>query len=168
MRKKLLLFIISSAVGLLVAIGVKAVCPVCTIAVGAGIGLAQWLGIDDTITGLWIGGLCVSLIMWTMIWLAKKSIKFRGLAILTTLGYYLLIILPLFWKGILGHPLNKIWGIDRLLLGIIIGSIVFAGFAFLHNYVKKENNGKSYFPMQKVAFPIAPLIILSVVFYFIF
>ena len=34
-----------------------AVCPVCTVAVGAGLGLAEWLGIDDSISGLWIGAL---------------------------------------------------------------------------------------------------------------
>ena len=43
------------ALGLFFAIPAKAICPVCTVAVGAGIGLSRWLGIDDSITGLWIG-----------------------------------------------------------------------------------------------------------------
>ena len=37
-----------------------ALCPVCAIAVGAGIGVSRWLGVDDTITGVWVGGLIVS------------------------------------------------------------------------------------------------------------
>jgi len=34
---------------------VFAVCPVCTVAAGAGVGLSRWLGIDDIIIGLWVG-----------------------------------------------------------------------------------------------------------------
>lgn len=41
---------------------VFAFCPVCTIAVGAGVGIAEKFGVDDTIIGLWVGGLTVSLI----------------------------------------------------------------------------------------------------------
>ncbi len=61
-------------------------CPVCTIAVGAGIGLSRWLGVDDLISGLWIGGLIVSLIGMTILWLNKKNLKnnFLRLAIIIT------------------------------------------------------------------------------------
>ena len=46
-----------------------AFCPVCTIAIGAGIGLSRWIGVDDGITGLWVGGLIISLIIWFLSWL---------------------------------------------------------------------------------------------------
>ena len=49
-----------------------AICPICTLAVGAGVGLSRWLGVDDTVTGLWIGGLTVSMILWTIFWADKK------------------------------------------------------------------------------------------------
>jgi len=147
------------------ALPAKAVCPVCTIAVGACVGLAQYLGIDDTITGLWIGGLIISMAAWTINWLNKKNILFKGRKILVTCGYYAIIILPLYFKNIIGHPFNQIWGMDKLLLGIILGSIFF----FLGNifslYLKKINGGKAYFPFQKVVMPIVPLIILSFIFY---
>ena len=54
-----LIFLIFS---LVIAADVLAICPLCTFAVGAGIGLTQYLGIDDVITGLWIGGFIVSLV----------------------------------------------------------------------------------------------------------
>ena len=57
-----------------------AICPLCTIAVGAGVGLAQWLGVDDTATGIWIGGLTVSLIGWTIYWFDGKNIAFKSLS----------------------------------------------------------------------------------------
>lgn len=168
--KKYLLFFVFLA--LLAVPKAQAVCPVCTIAVGAGVGVSRWLGIDDTISGLWIGGLIVSMIMWTLNWLDKKNIRFAGRVILTVLAYYAIVIWPLFWlkiggTTIMGHPLNKMWGIDKLLLGIIIGSIAFFLGAVWYDYLKKKNDNRAHFPFQKVAMPIAPLIILSAVFYFI-
>lgn len=146
-------------------INIYAVCPICTIAVGAGIGLAQWLGIDDTITGLWIGGFTVSLIVWTTTWLTKKNIRFFGRKPLIVVLYYGLILIPLYYKGIIGHELNKLWGIDKLLLGIIVGSVLFSAGTIWYEYLKKQNDGKSYFRLQKILMPIAPLIIMSFVFY---
>ncbi len=143
-----------------------AVCPVCTIAVGAGIGLSRWLGIDDTITGLWIGGLTISLTIWTINWLRKKNIKFKGLDSLIVLGYYALTILPLYFSKIIGHPYNTFWGLDKLLLGIALGSIFFFLGVWTYNLIKQKR-GKAHFPFQKVVMPIFPLVILSIIFYFL-
>lgn len=145
----------------------QAICPLCTIAVGAGIGLAEWLGIDNTITGLWVGGFIVSLIVWTNTWLRSKNIKFFGDKLLVTVLYYLLIIAPLYPMGIMGNPLKTLWGIDKLLIGIIVGSISFYIGSVSYFYMKKHNNNHAYFPFQKVVMPIAPLIIFSIIFYFI-
>ncbi|MFA6919405.1 MAG: hypothetical protein WC244_04870 [Patescibacteria group bacterium] len=167
--KKLILIIpiIASLASLAIASAVQAVCPVCTVAVVGGVGLSRWLGIDDSIAGLWIGGLTVSMIMWTIDWMDRKNYKFKGRKIIITIGYYLLIVVPLFFTNIMGHPLNKIWGIDKLLLGIILGSILFFGGAMLYSYLKKKNGDKAHFPYQKVVMPIAPLIIFSIIFYFL-
>lgn len=144
-----------------------AICPLCTVAVGAGIGFAQWLGVDDVITGLWIGGLTVSMIVWTLTWLHKKEIHFFGEIFLIAALYYAVVVSPLCWKGIVGHALNKLWGVDKLLLGIAIGSFAFAAGALGYAYLKNRNGGKANFPFQKVVMPIAPLIVLSVAFYFL-
>jgi hypothetical protein len=143
-----------------------AVCPVCTVAVGAGLGLAEYFGIDDSISGLWIGALIVSMSIWTINWLNKKNIRFKGRKILVFLAYYAIVILPLYWKGKIGHPYNKLCGIDKLLLGIILGSVLFAAAIPLHAYLRKRNDGKSYFQGQKIAIPIALLLIASIVLYY--
>lgn len=163
--KKVLILIFSMA--LFSAKSAFAVCPVCTVAVGAGIGLSRWLGIDDTITGLWIGGLTVSLIMWTINWFNKKNIVFKFRKIITSAGYYLIIVAPLYWMGIMGHSYNKIWGIDKLLLGIIIGSVLFLNSSLWYQSLKKKNGDRAYFPFQKVAMPVGFLAVFSVIFYFI-
>jgi len=147
---------------------VFAVCPVCTVAVGAGVGLSRWLQIDDLITGLWIGGLISSLIIWTLNFLKNKNINFKGKTIITILSYYLLLILPLYFSNIIGHPLNTfIFGIDKLLFGIILGSISFYTGANYYEYLKERNKGRAYFPFQKVVMPTIPLIVLSIFFYFL-
>ena len=146
-----------------------AVCPRCTIAVGVGVGLSRWLGIDDAITGLWVGGLIVSMITWTKSWLEKKNICFKGRMFVNILGYYVLIIIPLYYSGIIGNPLNTLCacGLDKLLFGIIAGSLAFWFGASWYFYLKEKNNGHAYFSFQKVVMPVSPLIILSIIYYFL-
>jgi hypothetical protein len=144
-----------------------AVCPMCTFAVGAGIGLAQYFGIDDTITGIWIGGLIVSLIAWTIYWFDQKNICFYGRKILITIFYYFITIAPLYTYNIMGHVLNKFLGIDKILLGIIIGSVVFFSSILFSNYLKIKNSNRAYFPFQKVIIPVLSLCFLSIFFCFL-
>lgn len=143
-----------------------AVCPVCTIAVGAGLGLSRWFGIDDVITSLWIGGITVSLIIWTIDWLDKKEIIFSSRNLIVIASYYLLIFAPLYFSKIIGHPYNTFWGLDKIILGSFLGSVFFFLGVWSYNLIKKKR-GKAYFPFQKVVMPIAPLIILSIIFYFL-
>lgn len=142
-----------------------AICPVCTVVIGVGVGLSRWLGIDDTITGVWVGGLTVSMIGWTIDWLNKINFRFYGRKILTTLFYYAIVILPLYAWGIMGLPEDKLWGIDKLLLGIVVGSVVFVAAVIYYNYLKKQNLGKAHFRGQKIVIPIGALAIFSLIFY---
>lgn len=164
--KKFLIFF-SGLYGVLVAKPALAICPVCTIAVGAGVGFAQYLGIDDSISGLWIGGLTVSMIMWTINWFNKKNWRFKGRKIITTLAYYAMIVIPLHYSKIIWHPYNTMWGMDKLLLGIGVGSVVFFVAALWYEDMKKKNGGHAYFPFQKVAMPVGGLALFSVLFYFL-
>lgn len=53
MKNLSIYFIAIFATSLIFAKKALAVCPICTVAVGAGVGLSRCLGIDDSITGLW-------------------------------------------------------------------------------------------------------------------
>ena len=169
MKKKfsILIFIFTIFASLVLYSSVRAICPVCTIAVCFGVGLSRWLKIDDSISGLWIGGLIISLILWFLNWLNKKQINFKFKKILVTILFYLIIVAPLYFSDIMGNPLNKFLGIDKLLFGIIAGSLVFLISVLLHNLLKKKNQGKSFFPFQKVVLPILFLAITSLIFYII-
>jgi len=166
-KKYVCAFIVFLLAMILLSPTVLAVCPICTIAVGAGLGLSRYLGVDDIVTGIWIGGLMVSLIVWTINWLNKKNIKFYGRKILITIGYYALGVLPFVWTDVIGHPLNKIWGIDKLIFGVILGTIGFIVANALYEYLKKKNGGRAHFNFEKIVFPVVMLVVLSVVFYFV-
>lgn len=159
---------ICAALSLLIGKSALAVCPVCTVAVGAGLGLAEWIGIDDSISGIWIGALIVSMSLWTINWLDGKNIRFKGRKILIFLGYYAVVVLPLWLKGKIGHPFHALWGIDKLVLGIILGSVLFSAGVIFHNHIRKRNGNISYFKGQKIVSAIAPLIIASIILYFVY
>lgn len=145
---------------------VVAVCPVCTVAIGSCVGISRWLGVDDAISGVWVGGLILSISFWIINWTRKKGIKFAFKNPLIIVGGYLLALAPLYLKNFIGHPLNKLWGVDKLILGIIIGSLVFAVSLVIDKLLRIPKQGKALFPYQKVILPVILLLLASVYFYF--
>lgn len=163
--KKILTYIASASV--FIAASAQAQCPVCTVAVIGGVGLARWLKIDDTITGLWVGGLLVSISIWTINWLRSKKWNFKLNEIIISVFYYVTAIFPLYYYDIVGHPANVLWRTDKLILGIIFGSIFFLAIYFKYEDIKRKNNGHAQFPFQKVVLPVGVLGLLSLIFYFV-
>src|SRR3989344_7886321 len=145
MRLKKIIFVIFSFPILMFAGSAKAVCPVCIVAVSAGLGLSRWLGVDDIVSSIWIGALLASLSIWTIIWINKKNWTFKYQKIVIPVVYYLLTLLPLYYYDIIGHPSNKIFGIDKIIFGAFLGTAAFLASVRLHNYLKQKNQGKSFF-----------------------
>lgn len=137
-------------------------CPVCTAAVVAGLGFSRWLGIDDTVSGVWIGGIILSSSLWFSNWISKKHPKWHTAfyMLLTTAFMYLIVFIPLQLAGITGHPFNKLWGVDKLVLGTLVGSAVFLLGLWADKKVRKIKRGQ-LFNFQKVVFPVALLLISS-------
>lgn len=150
---------------LIIINSVYAVCPLCTVAVGGGVGLCRMLGIDDTIAGVWLGGLTVSLGLWIDDFLTKKKINIKAKRILSLAFSALLVGFPLFWKKMIGIAGNTLFGIDKLILGIIFGIIGFVLAIFTDKFLRKINRGKVVIYYQKVIIPLLYLTILSLVFY---
>ncbi len=143
-------------------------CPVCTVTVIAGLGISRLLGIDDMVTSIWIGGFILSFSFVTINWIAKKwpklSIEKYKLPIIILM--YLLVLIPLKLNGSIGISRNILWGIDKIILGISIGSAAFLTGAWADKKVRKVK-GKQLFNFQKVVFPVLALIISSLIFYFV-
>lgn len=139
------------------------VCPVCVVAIGAGLGLSRWIGIDDVVSSVWIGAFLFAVISWTLEFMKKRKWNFQDDGIVITLAYILLTFIPLYYAGIVGHPLNQIWGLDKIIFGSTIGAIFLVLGHWLNLYLKKINNNKVFFPYQRVAVPVLILIIISLI-----
>jgi hypothetical protein len=162
-------FIIVLILGYLVAIPaqVQAVCPVCTVAVGAGLGISRWLGIDDSIAGLWIGALALSSGLWLAGWVSQKEWDLPKKEWLAGSLFYFLLIPTLYLLGIAGNPLNTLWGIDKIILGIVIGTGVFAASVVVDKRLRLVNGNQVYLYYQKVILPMLFLSIVSFIFHLI-
>jgi hypothetical protein len=138
------------------------VCPVCTVAVGAGVvAFRQW-GIDDVITGIWIGALIVSSIAWMIDYLNKKNIHFLFRKILIIVSFYLLFLFPLYKPmNIIGIAGNVLFGLDKIILGVILGTFLFIISVLADLGLKKLNDGKLVIYYQRVFIPLIILLIAS-------
>jgi hypothetical protein len=140
----------------------KAVCPVCTAAVLVGLEGARRTGVDETIVGVWAGGLFLALVMlvWTI--MRKNGVKNPLWYLLPPLGPISLLISM--WMMDFGFGAGVKLGVDKFLLGVIAGAIAFFIAAKWHMNIKRKNSGKSWFPMQKVVWPVGALVIVSAIF----
>ncbi|NMB91634.1 hypothetical protein GYA37_02160 [candidate division WWE3 bacterium] len=142
-----------------------AVCPICIVAVGAGLGVSRYLGIDDTITGVWIGGLVIASAFWFADIIQKKKWKIPYPEALSTVSFLLLTIIPMYIKKIIGNPTNTLWGVDKIVLGIVAGLITFIISIYLDKSLRKTNHGEVYIYYQKVILPVLFLTLASFTFY---
>ena len=157
--------LISLAWFLMWASPVNAVCPVCTVAVGAGVGISRWLGIDDTVSGVWMGGLIISSAFWLASWLEKKGKTWPHKKFWSVFLMYAMTLPPLYWSGMVGHSANMLWGVDKLVLGMLSGSAMFLLAVFTDKLLRLTRNGKVYVPYQKVIIPVLLLLSASLYFY---
>lgn len=145
-----------------------AMCPVCTVAVVAGVETARYFNLDDTISGIWIGALTISMIIWTINWLNGRKIKFIGRKPLIVLAYFAMVYIPL-WKplGMIGDPNNTMWHVDKIILGGYFGAPAFLLSYLGYIWLKAKNNGHAHFPFEKVVLVLIPLLALSGIFYYL-
>src|SRR3989344_5509444 len=102
---------------------VSAHCPLCTGAVVAGAVGANYLGLDITILGIFVGAFAISLGLWVN---KKLKIYFKYQNILIVLLSFLLTVIPslAFIKDMTYISFfNNVYFINKLLLGSIIGSL---------------------------------------------
>lgn len=154
--------------GILLAVGAvgaaSAVCPVCTVAVGAGLESARLLGVDDVITGIWAGGLTLSVFFWTAGWLKKHNIKsVFWQIIMPFISYYVLLAGVYLMPGI-NFGEQRMFGIDKFLLGVIVGTFAFYLGARWYSKIKQNNGGHAKFAFQKVIVPLSFLLVATAVF----
>ncbi len=144
-----------------------AVCPVCTVAVGAGLESARLLGVDDVITGIWAGGLSLSLFFWTAGWLKKRGVTSAFWQLLVPFVVYYGLLAAVYLMPDVMFGANTLWGIDKFLLGIIVGTVAFYLGARWYIRIKRNNGGRAQFAFQKVIVPLSFLVLMTAVFWFV-
>ncbi len=140
---------------------VFAQCSVCTVAIGVGVGLCRYLGIDDLVTGLWIGAALWAITVTFDNWLSKKYKKSAFRLILLLITIYLLVFVPLYYFKIIGGITNSVFGVDKLLFSSFFGIIILKLATLFEQWIRQKRNGKVLFYYQKVIIPIASLLLAS-------
>lgn len=148
-----------------------AVCPVCVVGVGAALGLAEVLHIDDTITGAWIGGMGVAVFFWMVDFMGKRNWTFkfkfgnllRNVILAGVTAYFIYLAVAGY---ITNHTDHLIVGVDKMIVGPLFGAILFTAATQLHFFLREKNGGKAYFPFQKVVIPMSSLLVSTIIFYF--
>ena len=137
-------------------------CPICTIAIGAGVGVAESLGVPTSVVGLWAGALLTLLGYWMIKFFDNRGWKFFGRnALLIGLS---VAMIGFAYVGDIDYTpvwICNVLYIDPILFGAIVGMIVFILVEKLYEFMKRKNGGHAHFPFERVVLPVVVLALFS-------
>lgn len=142
--------------------GVMAHCPLCTGATIIGVGITRSLGFDDSIVGVFVGGMIISTALWADKILKKRNLgkgndklRLLSLIILTSI----LTLLTFYYAGLFGRGNEfRIFGIESILVGSFSGGILSMAAFYFSNHLKNKNGGKVLFNYQTMIISLTVLI----------
>jgi hypothetical protein len=144
---------------------VYAQCPVCIVTVGGGMLIAKKLGVDDLLVSIWISALNTAISFWLASKLKNKLLHNPWLLSFIMLG---LTLFYFQFTSQIGHPSNRLLGIDKIIFGQILGLLAMFIGNFIYGFTKYKNNHKTLFPYAKVIFPVGLVLIITLIFKFAF
>jgi len=135
-------------------------CPLCVAGAGAGLTLSRLLGIDDSITGIWLAAFIGATSFWS-----EKLIPAKigiPLGILRPFLYITFFALTLasFYQFNLVVKHGDIFGMDKLTFGMIAGGIIFYLVDVVDDFVIRTRE-KVFFPYQRVIVSLGSVVALS-------
>jgi len=143
-------------------------CPLCAAATGAAVIAARYYGVDDLIVSILAGGFLMSTAYWFNNLLLKRN-KGKNylpwqLEILV-LVTFLSTLYTFQLTGLLGNSMFQIYGVDKLVIGLAIGSFITVAAFSLHDYLRKMNGNRNYLPFQAIVLAFALMGLMIVGFY---
>ena len=159
--KKLYLMILGTLLAPFPALANPA-CAVCTVAIGASLGVAREMGVSDAVVGLWAGALLTLLGYWTMVYFDKKNWHFPGrdfLLLLVSVG----MIGFIYIDEVVYAPkiIWQVFYLDPILFSAILGMLLFIYTEKFYQWMKERNGGHAHFPFEKVVLPVVTLFVAS-------
>ena len=133
-------------------------CPICVVTVGGGLIIAKKFGIDDFLVSIWISALNTAFAFWFATKFKQGILKS---SIVWSLGFFILSVAYLLFSKQIGHVGNSLWGVDKVLLGLVVGYVISLLAIRVDKLIRKGNNGKVLFPYQKVVIPIVFLLLTT-------
>lgn len=133
-------------------------CPLCTAGAGAGLALSRWLGIDDSITGIWIAAFLGATALWGAYSIKKKLVPFQETLIY--LAVFGLTIWSFYQFKLVDEHAGLIMGVPKLIFGMVSGGLIFYLVEALNKLIR-EKRGKVLFPYQPMVFSLGAMLILS-------
>lgn len=140
-------------------------CPLCVAATGSFVATSRIMGIDDAITGTFVGAFIISTALWTDRMLSKRKIRLPLQPYALSLLFIALTFAGFFIFGFVSGGFATIMGIDRFIFGILAGSMIILFSYEAHNLLRKSNNGKNHLPFQGIVLPMLVLVLFDVLMY---
>lgn len=139
-------------------------CAICTVAVGASLGIAREMGVADDVVAVWWGALLILMFFWFVKWFDKKNWNFIGRNLVLFLVTF--SVSALLYKSTLTYmPTNILFlYMDPFLFSTFAGAAMFHYSSEFYQWMKRKNGGRAHFPFEKVVVPVVALILLSVLF----
>lgn len=134
-------------------------CPLCVAGTGAGLVFSRWLGIDDSITGVWIAAFLGAMSLWFANTVKKKYLPLQNLVIY--IGVFGATLWSFYAFNLIDEHAGLIMGIPKLTFGIVTGGIVFYLVEAGNTLIKKKR-GKVLFAYQPIVFSLVAMLVLSV------
>lgn len=143
-------------------------CPLCTAATGALVTTARVAGVDDAVVGIFVGAFVISTTFWFNRFLTKRlKRQFPFQPYLLSALFVAVTVASFYPAGLLGTAPDflYIFGVERLLFGLLLGSIVSIAAFDIHNLLRRFNGHKNHFPLQGIVLPVAFLIVVAATLY---
>lgn len=158
--KKFLVFTLGLVSPLFFAPAALAHCPLCVAGAGAGLSLSRLLGIDDSITGVWLAAFLGAISFWTeTAFIKDKELKLT-LRPLIYIGIFVATIWS-FYKFNLVVKHGEIFGMDKLTFGMLVGGVAFYLVDVIDDLIIKKK-GKVLFPYQRIIVSLGTMLFLSI------
>lgn len=140
-------------------------CPICIVTVGGGMILAKKFGVDDLMVSLWISALNTVVALWLA---PKFKIKLLKNPYFLTVLFLALTLIYFQSSNQFGGSDNTFLGINKVIFGQVLGTIIILVGAFIDKFTRLKNNGKVVFYYQKVVFPFGLMLVFTLILKFIF